>query len=1008
MPPLHAASLAALLLCLFSFVSIAAEKNSAPEKKSTPAAGIPIATVKRGTVDFDRDVLPILKASCLACHNKTSAKADLNLETPATILKGGENGRAVKPKHGAESLLILAASHQADPPMPPKDNKANAPDLTPEQLGIIRLWIDQGAKASTLAAKPIEWQPLPPGLNPIYAVALTGDGQFAACGRANQIFIYHLPSGQLATRLTDAALLKSGLYAQPGVAHRDLVQSLAFSPDGTRLASGSYREVKLWRRPQNVQTMNLKNVAPKSATALATSADCKWLATGGDDGAVKLWSLPSGKPAKTFTGLRGAVSSVKFSHDGAKLAAAASDKTLAVWTVADGKVFAQATNTPVIHALAWLDDGKQFAAGCADNLIRLWKLPDATKGELVSTKELKGHTGAVTALDSTPAATNQLLSGSADGSMRAWDVAKGESVREFKHGVAVTAVAMRGDKKRFAAAGGTNVVKLWDAEGKVVAELKGNRFANELVAGRERGLTLATNEVVFRKDGLKSAETNLTALVERVKKAGETNDAAFKSFGEKEKGFKEASDAKAAAEKTIEEFAPVKRAQEALEAADKAAKQAEADAQAAKEKPDKVAAEKLAADAVAKTKAATEAKALADNLSAETKDKRKPAEDKLAEAVKKFEEAEKAFKKAETAKAQTEHELQLASAAKAKADQSVADAKAALASAESGFKQAEGDLAAARQAATNEEKPIRALAFSPDNLTLATAGDDQLIHAWSAETGAAFDVLKGQAGAVSAITFAGAERVASIASDRTAVVWEIKPAWTLERTLGSGDASSPLVDRVNAVRFSPDGKWLATGGGDPSRSGELKLWEVATGKLAKTFTNIHSDAVFALDFSRDGKFLASGAADKFARVTDLATGKVVKSFEGHTHHVLGVSLRADGRTLATAGGDNVVKIWDVPTGDRKKNIEGQSKEATSVQFIGVGDQALVSSGDRRVRIVRAQGDEVRAFEGPKDFVYGSAATADGAVVIAGGAEGVLHVFNGTNGQTLRAYSETAR
>src|ERR1041385_711569 len=112
-----------------------------------------------------------------------------------------------------------------------------------------------------------------------------------------------------------------------------------------------------------------------------------------------------------------------------------------------------------------------------------------------------------------------------------------------------------------------------------------------------------------------------------------------------------------------------------------------------------------------------------------------------------------------------------------------------------------------------------------------------------------------------------------------------------------GDAASPIVDRVNAVRFSPDGKWLATGGGEPSRSGEIKLWEVATGRLAKTFTNIHSDAVFALDFSRDGKLLASGAADKFARITDVASGKVVKSFEGHTHHVLGVSLRADGRTL---------------------------------------------------------------------------------------------------------------
>ena len=61
-----------------------------------------------------------------------------------------------------------------------------------------------------MAAGAIAWQPLPAGLNPIYSVALSPDGQFAACGRANQIFIYHVPSGRLVTRLTDPQLLQPG------------------------------------------------------------------------------------------------------------------------------------------------------------------------------------------------------------------------------------------------------------------------------------------------------------------------------------------------------------------------------------------------------------------------------------------------------------------------------------------------------------------------------------------------------------------------------------------------------------------------------------------------------------------------------------------------------------------------------------------------------------------------------------------------------------------------------
>jgi WD40 repeat protein len=131
--------------------------------------------------------------------------------------------------------------------MPPKGNKVGAVNLTPEQLALFKAWIDQGAKASPKKVQVIAWEPLPAGLQPIYAIAVAPQGDFAAAARANQISIYHLPTQSLVTKLTDETLLKTGLYKQPGVAHRDLVQSLAFSPDGTHLATGSFREVKLWK-----------------------------------------------------------------------------------------------------------------------------------------------------------------------------------------------------------------------------------------------------------------------------------------------------------------------------------------------------------------------------------------------------------------------------------------------------------------------------------------------------------------------------------------------------------------------------------------------------------------------------------------------------------------------------------------------------------------------------------------------------------------------------------------
>ena len=61
--------------------------------------------------------------------------------------------------------------------------------------------------------------------------------------------------------------------------------------------------------------------------------------------------------------------------------------------------------------------------------------------------------------------------------------------------------------------------------------------------------------------------------------------------------------------------------------------------------------------------------------------------------------------------------------------------------------------------------------------------------------------------------------------------------------------NSPLIDRVTSLDFSPDGKLLASGGGDPSRSGELKLWNVADGTLAKDLPDAHSDTVLGIKFS---------------------------------------------------------------------------------------------------------------------------------------------------------------
>ena len=117
---------------------------------------------------------------------------------------------------------------------------------------------------------------------------------------------------------------------------------------------------------------------------------------------------------------------------------------------------------------------------------------------------------------------------------------------------------------------------------------------------------------------------------------------------------------------------------------------------------------------------------------------------------------------------------------------------------------------------------------------------------------------------------------------------------------------------------------------------------------------------------------AAGAADRFVKAWTVADAKLVKSFEGHTHQVLGVSFKRDGRTVVSAGADNAVKVWSLETGEGKKTVQGFTKEATSIAFVGVTDQFLTTGGDSKVRIVNEAGSDVKTFSGATDFVYASA------------------------------------
>ena len=284
------------------------------------------------------------------------------------------------------------------------------------------------------------------------------------------------------------------------------------------------------------------------------------------------------------------------------------------------------------------------------------------------------------------------------------------------------------------------------------------------------------------------------------------------------------------------------------------------------------------------------------------------------------------------------------------------------------------------------------MAFSKDGTVLTLLDEDGMWRAWRVENGEPL-----QTGMVGnqvnhAVSF-DTENSRWLLAGNAGLIWlDTEPSWVLSHQLGNGGPDSPIRDRVNALAFSPDGKWLASGGGEPSRNGEIILWNAKDGILLHDLNRIHSDTVLGLEFSPDGWLLASASSDKFAKIMDCQTWEVLKSLEGHTHHVMDVSWKTDGRLIATSGADKMIKTWDYPHGNRKKNVEGFDKEVTTVRFAGTTDQFITSSGDASLRLMDSQGKEIKRFGKIDDFQQSAAISSDGNLIASGGEDGVLRIY----------------
>jgi WD40 repeat protein len=327
--------------------------------------------------------------------------------------------------------------------------------------------------------------------------SLTIDPERSILLALEAISVTHTEDGTILPEAADALqrAVQTSRVQLTLVGHRDLVEGIAFSPDGTRLATASWdRTAKVWDASTGEALLTLRG-HNNGVDAIAFNPDGTRLATASWDTTAKVWDASTGQELLTLSGHNDEVQVVAFSADGTRLATGSVDGTAKVWDAATGEgLLTLSGHNDEVYATAFSPDGTRLATGSGDRTTKVW---DASTGEALLT--LSGHDDGVRDVAFNPDGT-RLATGSIDGTAKVWDASTGEELLTlFGHTNTIFGVAFDFTGEYLATASADGTAKVWN----VAADVSGNRELFTL-AGHTRPLS----DIAFSPDGTRLATSS--------------------------------------------------------------------------------------------------------------------------------------------------------------------------------------------------------------------------------------------------------------------------------------------------------------------------------------------------------------------------------------------------------------------------------------------------------------------------------------------------------------------